>query len=278
MKGNTHAGHKPARTWLVLLVAVSSLFVLVSGCDGVSKEKPAETPLKIGLLLNFTGSPEASENRKRAFDLAIKHVNEGGGVLGNPVESVVADATRDPAAAEEAARRLVEVDGIHALVGPNASSAAIADFTESFRAAWDSHDQPVGHFSATQRRRGRWILLPDGAFRRRPRSCPGAGNPRPRLRQRWPDLPGRCLGQGAGRRFRRVLGWGAAGHLRRYVPDELPRGVDTERGLRGAGIGRHRIRGPGPDHRARGYRRRRLQPVRVWRRGQESEPRQGDRR
>ena len=125
MKGDTHAGNKPARLWLVLLLAVSALFVLVSGCDGVSKEKPAETPLKIGLLLNFTGSPETSENRKRAFDLAIKHVNEGGGVLGNPVESVVADATRDPAAAEEAARRLVEVDGVHALVGPNASSAAL---------------------------------------------------------------------------------------------------------------------------------------------------------
>ena len=124
-KGKTRAECKSTTFWLVLLLAVSALLVLVSGCDGPSKEQPAETPLKIGLLLNFTGSPETSENRKRAFDLAIKHVNEGGGVLGNPVESVVADATRDPAAAEEAARRLVEVDGIHALVGPNASSAAL---------------------------------------------------------------------------------------------------------------------------------------------------------
>ena len=117
IKANTHAGY-----WLVLLFAVSGLLALVSGCDN---EQPAATPLKIGLLLDFTGSPEASEDRKRAFDLAVKHVNEGGGILGNPVESVVADATRDPAAAVEAARRLVEVDGIHALVGPNASSAAL---------------------------------------------------------------------------------------------------------------------------------------------------------
>ena len=124
-KADAQDGNESARLWVVLLLAASSLLALVSGCDGAPKEKVAETPLKIGLLLDFTGSPETSEDRKRAFDLAIKHVNEGGGVLGNPVESVVADATRDPAAAAEAARRLVEVDGIHALVGPNASSAAI---------------------------------------------------------------------------------------------------------------------------------------------------------
>ena len=122
MNGNTHVGNKSTGFWLVLLFAASGLLAFVSGCDN---EQPAASPLKIGLLLNFTDSPETSENRKRAFDLAIKHVNEGGGVLGNPVEGVVADATRDPAVAVEAARRLVEVDGIHALVGPNASSAAL---------------------------------------------------------------------------------------------------------------------------------------------------------
>ena len=125
IKGNTQAGNESIRLWVVLLLAVSSLLAIVSGCDGASKEQPAATPLKIGLLLNFTGSPEASEDRKRAFDLAIKHVNEGGGVLGNPVESVVADATQDPSVAVGAARRLVQVEGIHALVGPNASSAAL---------------------------------------------------------------------------------------------------------------------------------------------------------
>ena len=125
VKWNAHAVNKPTTYWLALLLAVSSLLALVSGCDAASKEQSAGTPLKIGLLLDFTSSPETAEDRKRAFDLAIKHVNEGGGVLGNPVESVVADATQDSAAAEAAARRLVEVDGIHALVGPNASSAAL---------------------------------------------------------------------------------------------------------------------------------------------------------
>jgi len=109
----------------VLLVASIGLFVVSAGCFAGSAEQPAATPLKLGLLLNFTGSPEASADRERAFDLAILQVNEGGGVLGMPVHGVVADATGDPSVAEDVARRLVEVDGVHAIVGPNASSAAL---------------------------------------------------------------------------------------------------------------------------------------------------------
>ena len=114
-----------ARLWLALLMAAAVVLIVASGCQVVMKGQPAETPLKIGLLLNFTGSPEASADRERAFNLAIRHVNAGGGVLGMPVEGVSADATADPAVAVEAARHLVEVQGVHAIVGPNASSAAL---------------------------------------------------------------------------------------------------------------------------------------------------------
>ena len=113
------------RLWVALLMAAAGLLIIASGCQVTMKGQPAETPLKIGLLLNFTGSPEASADRKQAFDLAIRHVNAGGGVLGMPVEGVPADATLDPAVAVEAARHLVEVQGVNAIVGPNASSAAL---------------------------------------------------------------------------------------------------------------------------------------------------------
>ena len=110
--------------WAVSLVTFASLLVIASGCGSASEEQPV-APLKIGLLLDFTGSPEASADRKRAFDLAIRHVNEGGGVLEMPVEGVAADATRDPSVAVDAARRLVEVEGVQAIVGPNASAASL---------------------------------------------------------------------------------------------------------------------------------------------------------
>ena len=106
-------------------MTAAGLLIMVSGCQVAMKGQQAETPLKIGLLLNFTGSPGASADRERAFNLAIRHVNAGGGVLGMPVEGVSADATADPTIAVEAARNLVVVQGVHAIVGPNASSAAL---------------------------------------------------------------------------------------------------------------------------------------------------------
>ncbi len=109
----------------ILLLAITALLIAALACNTTPNEQPSDTPLKIGLLLNFNGSPEASADRQRAFDLAIQHVNDAGGVLGMPVEGVAADATQDPAAAVEAARRLVEVEGVHAIVGPNASSASL---------------------------------------------------------------------------------------------------------------------------------------------------------
>ncbi len=81
--------------------------------------------MKIGLMLNSSGAPETAADRKRAFDLALQHINEAGGVLGRPVEGVEADSTRDPQLGVEAARHLVESEGVHAIVGPTASAIAL---------------------------------------------------------------------------------------------------------------------------------------------------------
>ena len=110
--------------WAAKLALLIGLAAFGSGCDAALGRSSA-TPLKIGLMLNFSGSPQASADRERAFDLALKHINEGGGVFGVDMESVVADATSDPDAAVEVARNLVEQEGVHAIVGPNASSASL---------------------------------------------------------------------------------------------------------------------------------------------------------
>ena len=114
------------RSTVLGMVATASLLILAFGCGGATPQEPSTpTPMKVGLLLNFSASPETAADRKRAFDLAILHVNQAGGVLGRPVEGVAADPTRDPQMAVEAARRLVETEGIHAIVGPSASVAAL---------------------------------------------------------------------------------------------------------------------------------------------------------
>ncbi len=83
-------------------------------------------PLKLGLLMNYSsGSKEVYRDRQRAFELAAKHVNQGGGVLGRPVEFAVGDTTSDPEKAVEQARRLIEIERVHAIVGPNSSANAL---------------------------------------------------------------------------------------------------------------------------------------------------------
>ena len=78
-------------------------------------------------MLNFSeGATERAIERQRAFNLAIKHINAGGGVFGVPVESAAGDTTRDPMVAVEAARRLIEDEKVHAIVGPSSSANTLS--------------------------------------------------------------------------------------------------------------------------------------------------------
>ena len=65
------------------LIALALLLVAIVACGGDTSERPdASGSMRIGLLLNFVDSPETAGERERAFNLAIQHINEGGGVLG----------------------------------------------------------------------------------------------------------------------------------------------------------------------------------------------------
>ncbi len=113
----------PIRLGVVGLLAA---IVLLGATGCASDDAPTgDVPLKIGLLLDFSGSPETSASRQRGFELAIAQVNANGGVLGRSVESVAADAPRDLDVALESARRFVEDEGVHAIVGPNSSAASL---------------------------------------------------------------------------------------------------------------------------------------------------------
>ncbi|MDE2836529.1 MAG: ABC transporter substrate-binding protein [Chloroflexota bacterium] len=102
------------------------LLGLVAACGDGSQGASAAPTLKLGLLLDFSeGSTEKARDREQAFNLAVKHVNAAGGVLGRPIETVTRDSTRDPVVAVEEARRMIEEDGIHVLVGPNTSANSL---------------------------------------------------------------------------------------------------------------------------------------------------------
>ncbi len=99
-----------------------------SASDGDQQQSMiSDEPLRIGLLADFSGPlAEFGPSIQTGVDLAIKHLNDGGGVLGRPVELVIGDTALDPTQATEETRRLIEVEGVHAIVGPLASSITLA--------------------------------------------------------------------------------------------------------------------------------------------------------
>ncbi len=84
--------------------------------------------VKLGLLLAYTGPLEAlTPPIGEGAQLAAAQVNEQGGIIGGQLEFVVGDSTcADATAASNAADRLVNTDGVTAIVGAMCSGATIA--------------------------------------------------------------------------------------------------------------------------------------------------------
>jgi urea transport system substrate-binding protein len=96
----------------------------------------AAEPIKVGAVLPFSGGVELyGRQAKLGLDLAAKDINAAGGILGRPVEVVYADDKTDPAVATDVTRRLIERDGVVALVGPITSRNldAIVPVAESLK-------------------------------------------------------------------------------------------------------------------------------------------------
>jgi len=101
--------------WVTLV-----LILMVIGLSTVfaQKAKPTGEPIKIGVLLPYTGPLAWVVGCVPAADLAIKEINEAGGVLGRPVVKVEADDEAKADAAVAGARKLLDVDKVLAIIGP----------------------------------------------------------------------------------------------------------------------------------------------------------------
>lgn len=119
---------KLRRPWrarlLLILTAILAIGVITAACGG--DDDNAE-PLKIGFLADFSGPlAEFGPVIQTGVELAITHINAAGGVNGSDVSFVTGDSAVDPNQGVEEARRLVEVEGVTAIVGPLSSGVTIA--------------------------------------------------------------------------------------------------------------------------------------------------------
>ena len=121
----SHASLPLARLTRRQFVRALGLSAVVSTV-GVPRHVRAADPVKIGLLLDLTGALEAyGKPIQNGAILAAEHLNAAGGPLGRRLELVHRDSQTDPTAGIDAAKKLVELDKVVAIVGALSSGVTI---------------------------------------------------------------------------------------------------------------------------------------------------------
>ena len=107
--------------------------VILTGCSG-SGDSESNDPIKVGLLVDLSGATSLyGEPTQNVAELAVKEINEAGGIDGRTVELVVADEAGAANTGASAAQRLIDDDGVAALFGMHSSASreAVAPITEA---------------------------------------------------------------------------------------------------------------------------------------------------
>jgi len=110
-------------------VSASLLFAVVflTTCER-SREtaRPAES-LRIGAILSLTGSAaQYGKWSQNGIELAVSEINSAGGVDGKPLEIIYEDDASVPGSAVSAAKKLIAIDHVSAIIGPLTSSSVLA--------------------------------------------------------------------------------------------------------------------------------------------------------
>ncbi|WP_432285733.1 ABC transporter substrate-binding protein [Aminobacter sp. BA135] len=109
---------------------LASLLAATAFSTTSAMAEDAACPVKIGGVLSLTGSMGAvGKNIANSAQLAIANINEGGGVKGCQVEFVLRDDQGQPNVGVDAAKYLVDVEGVKALSASIGSGVTIPILT-----------------------------------------------------------------------------------------------------------------------------------------------------
>ena len=94
----------------------------------------AQNTIKLAVLQELSGAgATAGTNAKNGAMLAIKEINEAGGILGKKIEATVADTQSNPGVAKGLATKAVD-DNVFAVIGPTFSGSIMVSMAETKRA------------------------------------------------------------------------------------------------------------------------------------------------
>jgi branched-chain amino acid transport system substrate-binding protein len=105
------------------IVLVATLTPTISG-GAVAKKK---SPITIGVLESLTGATAVyGENNVDGIRLAVKIINNGGGILGHKIDLDIEDDQSSPTEAESVMQSFAGNSSIVAVIGPTSSANAFA--------------------------------------------------------------------------------------------------------------------------------------------------------
>jgi branched-chain amino acid transport system substrate-binding protein len=120
-------------------VAVLGLAVVLAACGGTAASTgggggdsassggdAVKGAVNIGAVLPLTGSSASiGEDQRRGIELAVDKINEDGGVLGKDLNVIVEDSAGAANSAIDAAKKLVTVDDVAAVMGEYSSGVTV---------------------------------------------------------------------------------------------------------------------------------------------------------
>ena len=110
---------------LIFLALAMTLTLVAAACRDDDDE--VKDPVKVGTLLDFTGDlARFGPAMRNGADLAAELINDAGGVLGTTLKLKHKDSGTSDIVATDAARALVNVDGVGAIVGSLSSGVSLA--------------------------------------------------------------------------------------------------------------------------------------------------------
>ncbi len=118
------------RSKTIAAATVLCLMLLSAGCSGTdtkAPEEPSAEPIRIGAVLSLTGTYAGLGGpEKNAIELEVDRINEAGGIDGRLVEVIIEDDATDEAKAVAAATKLIEQDGVVAIIGATGTGQSMA--------------------------------------------------------------------------------------------------------------------------------------------------------
>lgn len=106
-------------------LAAAALTIAAALSPAQAQELPAR--IRIGELMSVTGpAASASGGLHTAIRLAVKEINEKGGIAGRPIDLIQGDDGSDPTQAVNEARRLITREKVHAMFGPGITTNVLA--------------------------------------------------------------------------------------------------------------------------------------------------------